>query len=91
MDQATSASDWRETMAQARKALVKSLNDFGCQQTLETLVRLSPKDAVANEFLCLYPKIVSMGDFMARIPVLHRTERKSAKKRRENGKREVRR
>ena len=84
MDQST---DWKKMLASARKALIKSLNDFGCQQTLDTLVRLSSRDLVANELLCLYPTLVSMGDFMARIPVLRKTEMKRSKNRRENGRR----
>ena len=83
MDQGNPESDWRTMMAQARKALIKSLNDFGCQQTLDMVICLSSKDVVANELLCLYPKLVSMGDFMARIPVLHKsiTTRKRTRKR----------
>lgn len=86
MEQAT---DWKRMLASARKALVKSLNDFGCNATLDLVVRLSAQDMVANELLCLYPKVVSMGEFLARIPVIHMSEIKRAKRER-NRKREVR-
>ena len=85
MDQTT---DWNKIMIQARKALVKSLNDFGCQQTLDFLLHLSGNDLVANELLCLYPKLVSTGNFMARIPVLRKTEMKRSRTRIGNPKRE---
>ena len=60
---------WQEVMEKGIKALCDSLDRVGQEATLDMMVRLSAKDRVANELLCLFPKIVSMGEFLSRIPV----------------------
>jgi hypothetical protein len=59
---------WHEAMESGLKALCESLDKVGKAATLDMVVRLSTKDVVANELLCLYPKVVTMGEFLARIP-----------------------
>ena len=85
MNQANPATDRTKLLTSARKALIKSLNDFGTDATLDMVVRLSVNDLVANELLCFYPKIVSMGEFLARIPVFPKIEMKRLGNRRGNG------
>jgi hypothetical protein len=59
---------WHEAMENGLKALCESLNKVGQTATLDMVVRLSVNDVVANELLCLYPKVVTVGEFLARIP-----------------------
>ena len=60
---------WQEVMEKGIMALCDSLDKVGQAATLDLVVRLSARDRVANELLCLFPKVVSVGEFLSRIPV----------------------
>ena len=57
---------WHEAMENGLKALCESLSKVGQTATLDMVVRLSVNDVVANELLCLYPKVVTMGEFFGK-------------------------
>lgn len=67
---------WQEVMEKGIMALCDSLDRVGQTATLDMVVRLSAKDRVANELLCLYPKVVSMGEFLSRIPAFDSRKRR---------------
>ena len=73
---------WHEAMKNGLKALCESLNKVGPTATLDSMVRLSASDRVVNELLCLYPNVVTVGEFMSRIPAfdLHKTSKRRHKR-----------
>ena len=47
-----------------------SLNSLGPTVVLDLLVRASATDPMAHELLCIFPSVVSIGDFLGGLPTL---------------------
>ncbi len=71
------------------RALFRSVNLFGCEATLDLMVRLAHKDPVMNQLLYLFPGTVVMRDFLSRIPVIRVANPKNLKTRKKAWQREV--
>ena len=58
-----------------------SLGRLGPTVVLDLLVRASATDPTAHELLCIFPSVVSIGDFLGRLPVLRIKKSRRIKKR----------
>ena len=58
-----------------------SLNSLGPTVVLDLLVRVSATDPMAHELLCIFPSVVSTGDFLGRLPTLRIKKSRRVKRR----------
>jgi len=73
---------WHEAMENGLKALCESLDRVGKAATLDMVVRLSSNDRVANELLCIFPNVVTVGEFLSRIPAFDFNKTRKRKRKR---------
>lgn len=65
-----SLNEQEEILMKATGQMVKSLNDFGKEETLNLLVRFSSQDSVLSELLATFPSIVALNYFLRGKPII---------------------
>ena len=65
----------------AVKMFCTSLSRLGPTVVLDLLVRASASDPIAHELLCIFPSVVSIGDFLGRLPILRIKKSRRVKRR----------